>query len=285
METGCTGCGGLSISWYFELDRNTLLRPAQSHLPGLDVWSVRTSIELTPNWQLNYCCTSIVNLLIWGIRQLGGRGGREWFKIHARDWRSKFIVRIIVLEYIIKYIIKFYFCMKIHDSPSAMTIGSDVKNNGYDHTHYLNISTGIWSSRNVQFVRQPFGQSGWVRTVNLTVNADAAGQHCLRSVKVRDYTCPISCLAVPCPTLHYVGATRQNTCKNWNILDGKKQQSIVSDKHVGSKNKIKQTKPTMLHFRFCYLSVKPFYSVFICECWKYIFGSDIRWKLILDSLD
>ena len=75
METGCTGFGGLSISWYFELDRNTLLRPAQSHLPGLDVWSVRTSIELTPNWQLNYCCTSIVNLLIWGIRQLGGREG------------------------------------------------------------------------------------------------------------------------------------------------------------------------------------------------------------------
>ena len=30
--------------------------------------------------------------------------------------------------------------MKIQDSPSAMTIGSVVKNNGYDHTHYLNIS-------------------------------------------------------------------------------------------------------------------------------------------------
>ena len=25
--------------------------------------------------------------------------------------------------------------------PSAMTIGSVVRNNGYDHTHYLNIST------------------------------------------------------------------------------------------------------------------------------------------------
>ena len=48
-----TGCGGtyinISISGYFKLDRNILLRLAQSHFPGLDVWSVRTSIELTPN--------------------------------------------------------------------------------------------------------------------------------------------------------------------------------------------------------------------------------------------
>ena len=142
--------GVILISWYLKIYKNNLLRPAQPHFPGLDVWSVRTSIELTPNWQLHFHCKA--THLRHPPRPEGGRGGGGGVSpnpCQGRDWRSKFIVRIIVLEYIIKYIIKFYFYMKIQDSPSAMTIGSVVKNNGYDHTHYLNISTLKSNSRNV----------------------------------------------------------------------------------------------------------------------------------------
>lgn len=105
--------------------------PEESHSPETDnvgsrrLVSLRTSIELTPN-SLQSACTSIVKLLILGIRQnsawvLDVGVQNPWRK---RD-NTKFTVRIIVLE----YIIKIYFYMKIQDSPSAMTIGRVVKNN------------------------------------------------------------------------------------------------------------------------------------------------------------